>query len=148
GTFVARVVPEQTLTARRPAPRPKPRTTRAHPHRLSRRGRAIAATQRMPLPAVTAGDRRSTAFQIGLPALEHFPHATWARLTASRLRRSARALMRYDDPAGYRPLRESIANHVAVSRGIHCAAEQVIVVSGSQQALEFCARILLDPGDR
>ena len=55
--------------------------------------------------------------------------------------------MRYDDPAGYRPLREAIASYISTARGIHCTAEQVIVTTGSQQALEFCARILLDPGD-
>ena len=55
--------------------------------------------------------------------------------------------MRYDDPAGYRPLREAIAAYIGTARGIHCIADQVIVTTGSQQALEFCARILLDPGD-
>jgi GntR family transcriptional regulator/MocR family aminotransferase len=54
--------------------------------------------------------------------------------------------MRYDAAAGYRPLREAIATYISTARGIHCTADQVIVTTGSQQALEFCARILLDPG--
>lgn len=145
GTYVARMVPELVLTP--------DRATRsdsagpANPSGLSRRGRSIAETARMPLPAVTGVSPRAAAFQIGLPALAEFPAEVWTRLYAACMRRSARELMRYDDAAGYRPLREAIATHVATSRGIRCTADQVVVVSGSQQALEFCARILLDPGD-
>ncbi|MFQ6200766.1 PLP-dependent aminotransferase family protein, partial [Streptomyces sp. NPDC000405] len=60
---------------------------------------------------------------------------------------SSTSLMRYDDPAGFRPLREQIAAHVATSRGIHCTADQVVIVAGSQQGLEFASRLLLDPGE-
>ncbi|TQC38353.1 PLP-dependent aminotransferase family protein, partial [Rhodococcus sp. WS4] len=56
-------------------------------------------------------------------------------------------LMRYSDPRGYRPLREAIASYIGPARGIRCTADQVVIVSGSQQALEFSGRILLDPGD-
>jgi GntR family transcriptional regulator/MocR family aminotransferase len=56
--------------------------------------------------------------------------------------------MRYSHPAGYLPLRHAIAAHLATARGVRCTAEQVIIVTGSQQALDLCARLLLDPGDR
>jgi GntR family transcriptional regulator/MocR family aminotransferase len=55
--------------------------------------------------------------------------------------------MCYVHPAGYPPLRQAIAAYLATARGVRCTAEQVIVVSGSQQALDFSARMLLDPGD-
>jgi GntR family transcriptional regulator/MocR family aminotransferase len=55
--------------------------------------------------------------------------------------------LNYGDAAGYRPLREAIAAYLATSRGVHCHPDQVIIVSGSQQALDLAARILLDPGD-
>src|SRR5690606_22223812 len=45
-------------------------------------------------------------------------------------------------------LRHEIAAYVARSRAVVCTPEQVIVVSGSQQALDLCARVLLEPGDR
>jgi GntR family transcriptional regulator / MocR family aminotransferase len=45
-------------------------------------------------------------------------------------------------------LRESIAAHLAVARGIHCTPDQVLIVSGSQGALDLVARALLRPGDR
>ena len=90
---------------------------------------------------------RGTSFLIGLPALDAFPFETWATLYADRFAPRAPMLMRYDDPTGYRPLREAIAAFVGTARGVHCSADQVIVTTGSQQALEFSARILLDPGD-
>lgn len=50
------------------------------------------------------------------------------------------------DPLGFAPLREAIARALA-GRGIACKPEQVLVVSGAQQALDLVARALLDPGD-
>lgn len=145
GTYVANVLPEQMLSARRNVA--SPTITRAKTVNVSNRGRRMMNVPRMPLPSVTGAAARQTAFQIGLPALDEFPSELWAKLYMTRMRQSARDLMRYDDAAGYRPLREAIASYVATSRGIRCTAEQVVIVTGSQQALEFCARILLDPGD-
>ena len=49
--------------------------------------------------------------------------------------------------AGYARLRREIAAYVARSRAVQCTPEQVVIVNGSQQALEFCARLLLEPGE-
>jgi len=48
-----------------------------------------------------------------------------------------------DDLRGYKPLRTAIAHHLGSSRGVGCAAEQIIIVSGVQQALDLLARLLL-----
>lgn len=53
----------------------------------------------------------------------------------------------YGSAAGYRPLRDAIANYVQLARGVRCEPEQVIIVAGSQQGLDMVARVLLDPGD-
>lgn len=144
GTYVAAtVVPQNLMTDHAPGTRSNSTLGQC----FSARGQSITMAARMPLPATTGVPARSTAFQIGLPGLSDFPTDLWVRMVSSRLRRSSRDLMCYDDPAGYRPLREAIASHVAISRGIRCTADQVVIVSGSQQALEFCGRILLDPGD-
>ena len=145
GTYVADVLPERLLSPNH-AP-PFVAVTLSESSGLSARGRAIVETPRMPLPDLTGVPATRTAFQIGLPALGDFPAELWTRTYAARLRQSTADLMRYHDPRGYRPLREAIAAYVATARGIRCTAEQVVVVSGSQQALEFCARLLLDPGD-
>jgi GntR family transcriptional regulator / MocR family aminotransferase len=51
------------------------------------------------------------------------------------------------DPLGHPPLRRAIAAHLGRSRAVRCTADQVMVVGGSQQALDLVARVLLDPGD-
>ncbi|WP_224401709.1 PLP-dependent aminotransferase family protein [Pseudonocardia sp. ICBG1034] len=145
GTYVARILPEQMTTAE-PAVGPRSTVVPARA-RLSARGERLVRTRRVPLPAVLGSRPRGTSFLIGLPALDAFPFETWAKLYASRFHRSAPQLMRYDDPVGYRPLREAIAGYIGTARGVHCTAEQVLITTGSQQALEFCARMLLDPGD-
>lgn len=50
------------------------------------------------------------------------------------------------EPRGYAPLRRAIAQHL-VTRGIACGADDVLVVNGSQQAIDLLTRVLLDPGD-
>jgi GntR family transcriptional regulator/MocR family aminotransferase len=49
---------------------------------------------------------------------------------------------------GYLPLRTAIADYLRAARGVRCAPEQVLITSGSQQALDLTARVLLDPGDQ
>jgi GntR family transcriptional regulator/MocR family aminotransferase len=48
---------------------------------------------------------------------------------------------------GYRPLREAVAEYLNTSRGVKCSADQVLIISGVQQALDRTAHLLLDPGD-
>ena len=56
-------------------------------------------------------------------------------------------MLGHGDSAGYGPLREAIASYAGVARGVRCHPSQVIVVNGSQQAIDLAARVLLDPGD-
>lgn len=56
--------------------------------------------------------------------------------------------MRYGDPQGYLPLREAIAGYVSQTRGVNCDAQQVLVLTSSQQALQLIATLLLDQGDK
>ena len=76
-----------------------------------------------------------------------FPMLAWRRaLNRASLRRSER--LRYSDPQGWAPLRAALQSYLWRARGISCTPEQIIVVNGSQQGLDLCARLLLDPGDR
>ena len=52
------------------------------------------------------------------------------------------------DALGYLPLRKAVAEYLTASRGVKCAAGQVAIVSGVQEALDLTARLLLNPGDR
>jgi GntR family transcriptional regulator/MocR family aminotransferase len=141
GTYVAGALPDDLL---RPA---GDRAEGSAPGRngrgLSKRGALLAAT-----PVAAARDEgRPGAFRPGIPALDAFPFELWARLVARRYRRPPRELLSYGDPAGYRPLREAIAAYLGESRAVRCRPEQVLVVTGTQQAIDLTARVLLDPGD-
>jgi GntR family transcriptional regulator/MocR family aminotransferase len=70
-----------------------------------------------------------------------------------RLRTSFSAALRrrvlgYGDPAGDFHLREQIAARLRGTRGIVCAPSQIVITSGTQQALDICARLLLSGGGR
>lgn len=76
-----------------------------------------------------------------------FPYDVWRRLLARYLSTDDAMLSRYGSAAGFEPLRRSVAGYLGRLRGVHCAAEQVVIVSGVQQALDILARLLLNPGD-
>ncbi len=86
-------------------------------------------------------------FNPDAPALDAFPYELWARLVVRRARRMPHSAFRYQDSAGYPPLREAIAAHVTVSRRVHCTPDQIVILPGSQGALDLASRMLIDPGD-
>jgi len=90
---------------------------------------------------------RPGAFALGEVAADHFPFRVWSRLVARRAGSPGPALVRYGLALGYPPFREAIAAYLRAARGVRCDAEQIMVVSGSQQAIELATRVLVDPGD-
>jgi GntR family transcriptional regulator/MocR family aminotransferase len=69
-------------------------------------------------------------------------------LSPFRLERSPRPdRLRDGDARGYRPLREAIAEHLRVHRGVACSADRIVVAAGTQQLLDISSRLLLDEGD-
>jgi GntR family transcriptional regulator/MocR family aminotransferase len=142
GTYVARVLPEESLQAHIDTHH-IPRAGEKQAPGISQRGKQMSAASIAPI-RYTSTPR---AFQPGLPALDHFPFETWSRLAAHSWRNPPSDLLCYGDPQGYRPLREAIVGYLKASRGVRCDIEQVVIVSGSQQALDLTTRILLDPGD-
>lgn len=85
--------------------------------------------------------------QNGTPALDAFPRKLWARLSARQARNFPGAALPYQDPAGWWPLRAALANYLAISRGVHCSPEQIMITAGYQGALALAAKLLLQPGD-
>jgi GntR family transcriptional regulator/MocR family aminotransferase len=145
GTFVSQALPEELLNTRTDARRAKSATQRVARKQLalSRRGELLARTA----VNVSRPPGLSRAFRPGSPALDVFPFEIWSRLTAHHWRRPRRELLNYGEAAGFMPLRRAIAAHLGAARAVRCEPEQVIVVSGAQQALDLSARALLDPGD-
>lgn len=110
---------------------------------LSKRGRRFVEFGVL----ASANQDRSRAFRVSMPGLDVFPFDVWSRLEARRWRHHEDKLG-YGDPAGYGPLRELLAVYLKTARGVVCHPEQIIITSGSQQALYLLASTLLDPGDR
>lgn len=150
GTFVSRSLPDDLLSVRRqkrqePLQGVVPQASQSPGRQLSGRGAVIVIAS---TSVVTMRDEgKPRAFRTGVPALDAFPWSIWRRVTAESSRHLPLDLLNYGDPAGYAPLREVIAGYLGLSRGVRCTAQQIIIVSGSQQALDLIARILLDPGD-
>lgn len=91
--------------------------------------------------------RRLPPFAVCEPGSDVFPLRTWAQLTARRFKLGGTSLLEKGDPRGYRPLRRAVAAYVGLARSVHCDEEQVIIVNGTQQALDFTARMLVAPGE-
>ncbi|HYI82909.1 MAG TPA: PLP-dependent aminotransferase family protein [Acetobacteraceae bacterium] len=128
-----------------PAPAPSGRPAPPEvPDRLSAYGRRMAGFDLLP---VSGGSRTVADFLYGDLAAADFPVLGWRKAVGAALLRH-RARLRYGDPQGSSDLRAALQGYLWRARGLRCGAEQMIVVNGSQQGLDLCARLLLDPGDR
>ena len=116
--------------------------------RLSRFGSYAAAVT----SGVTAPERRAAAvrfdFAYGRSDVQCFPFALWRRILARCARNVSIRELDYGPPAGSENLRQAICAHLKRSRAVVCDPSQVIIVSGSQQALDLIARVLIERGER
>ena len=140
GTFVCRQLPEELLNAPQSAGR------RSAPHAvapLSSFGKRLYKD----VPYVSKQPGHICLSHWG-PDLNLFPIEIWHRLYARSLRTLGPDALDYTEHVrGYEPLCDEIAKYVSRSRAVTCSSGQVIVVNGSQQGLDLCARLLLEPGD-
>ncbi|MBV9343229.1 MAG: PLP-dependent aminotransferase family protein [Acidobacteria bacterium] len=110
--------------------------------------RRVVSSYKKPKPWVDIISPRGVRpFQMRDPAVAEFPAELWAGIAAKRARRFRSWLRTEDDGRGYRPLREAIAQYLAMSRGVRSSPDQIILVSGVQQGLDLLVRLLLKPGD-
>ncbi|NTF86586.1 PLP-dependent aminotransferase family protein [Agrobacterium rhizogenes] len=85
-------------------------------------------------------------FRYGDLAASDFPTLLWKRAVDDTIRRR-RDRLAYDDPRGSLALRTALQAYLWRARGIRCELGQLIIVNGSQQGLDLCTRLLVDPGD-
>jgi GntR family transcriptional regulator / MocR family aminotransferase len=137
GTYVSQVLPEQLLDVRSPRPKKHLPHARVALSEYAQRLQPFRGTPSRPI----------RAFRPNQPALDHFPTTLWAQVAARRLRRVSTNLLAGGEALGYRPLREAVADYLNTSRGVKCSADQVLILSGAQEALDRTARILLNPGE-
>lgn len=132
-----------TRVAARPRPKGEPAPRPASPP-LPPEGPAKAWGEAPPMMLARDPTR---PFAPGVPDLAAFPHGEWRRILGRLWRRPPLDLMSGIDPLGHPPLRRAIAGHLGRTRAVRCTPEQVMIVGGSQQALDLVARVLLAPGD-
>lgn len=141
GTRVCASIPDACLRAIPDAPA----VIGVPSRRASHRGTRLAAElDAVPVDLGMTGPR---AFRSSPAAIDVFPVDTWTRIATRQWRRATTRDLSYGQPLGFLPLRRAVADYVAATRGVRCTADQVIVVSGAQQAMDVAARALLDPGD-
>lgn len=87
-------------------------------------------------------------FQMGTPSLDFFPYKIWHQVGNTVLKKLKAYHLGYEDTLGYWPLRKAIAAYLRISRAVICEAEQVVVVTGSQQGLNLVTEYFLKKGDR
>jgi len=87
------------------------------------------------------------SFAGGLPAPDVFPVEEFRAACDRVLTEHGPMALQYGTTEGYLPLRDMIARHSA-RYGIKITPENVLITSGSQQALDLLGKILIDPGDR
>ena len=86
------------------------------------------------------------SFAPGYPAPELFAWEEFRDVAQSVLDGSDGTVLQYGPTRGFRPLVEGLTEILA-ERGIAAVPEDILVTTGSQQALDLCARIFIDPGD-
>jgi GntR family transcriptional regulator / MocR family aminotransferase len=135
GTIVSKSLPDQPTTSG---------ATRAAavsgPRPVSRRSSILSRFER------AAWLQGWGAFSVGQVAFDQFPLHIWSNLAARHCRGMNAKSFHYGESPGLKALRDTIASYLRTARSLHCEAEQIVIVSGSQQALEISARLLLDPG--
>ncbi len=146
GTFVTHELPDKLLRVRgddRLGDADSSARTAPDDTHLSERGQLLTGLEL----SAFRDHERPRAFRPGIPALDAFPIETWSRLTTRRWRSVPTSMLSYSQSAGYPSLREAVADYLRTSRGVRCDPSQVIIVSGTQQAITLTAHVLLAPDD-
>ena len=127
GIFVSRSITLPRDPKRAPKPATRPQAAATEPHLSS------------PRP-----------FRPCQPDVGLFPLLTWNRMRGRALRREGRNLLHYQAScvAGLPDLRENVATYLRDHRGVRCDSHQVVITSGSQQALFILTMLLLNARDQ
>ena len=96
-------------------------------------------------PSYDLGPETRWDFRLGTPAVESFPERSWLRVYRRAL--SAQNLLYSHDPRGSMHLRTAVAARLLRSRGITATPEQIVITTGTQQAVAAIARFVLTSDD-
>jgi GntR family transcriptional regulator/MocR family aminotransferase len=136
GTFVAASLPEQLISVNQPLNQPM--DPQPGPRSASRRSLAYPSFDRAVLT------RGWGAFGVHQPAFDQFPFPVWSSLVMKHSRNPRMSALHHISPLGSERFREEICLYLRTARAVRCDPSQIMIVSGSQQALDITARVLLD----
>lgn len=155
GTYICRTLPEESFQisqeqkralSRKKVPADAPaRLPNWHLRNLSAYGRQLLDQPWLS----SAQEEPAIQFSFGRPDWESFPVKRWLSLLNKHLKESSNNELDFPGHAsGYLPLRKAIVSYLSRARALTCTPEQVIIVNGSQQALDLVARVLVERGDK
>ncbi len=139
GTRVRAVLPEEWSQL--------PRRAGARPRDVTPPKRHFAAfAQRVTaFPGIT--ERPMRAFRANQPAVELFPASEWAQVASRRLRAATARHLIGCGAAGLPLLQRAVSDYLRASRGVRCTPAQVVITTGTQEALDLVARLFVNAGD-
>ncbi len=98
------------------------------------------------ISSYTSGDL--PALNYGCTPKDLLPLKQWRELLSRHCRLESSDTLAYvTEPFGYRPLREGVCNYLVRTKGVRCHPDQVIIFSGSQQALNHILNVIVDVED-
>jgi GntR family transcriptional regulator/MocR family aminotransferase len=135
GTFVSESLPESLTICEEKTPPPVQEGSGPRP--IARRALLLTKFARPPWVGGWG------AFSVHQPAFDRFPFPIWSNLITRHSKGPSLSAIHNTDPRGSESCREAICNYLRTARAVRCDPSQVMVVAGSQQALEISARVLL-----
>lgn len=121
------------------APHAEPASPAGKPAHMSERWRALLG--------LDYETNWPSVFAPGAPDISTFPFKDWSRLLRQAWQNPREQECLDLPPEGDPRLRNEIANFLGSVRGLVCSPDEVVVTSGTSGALDFCSRMILDPGD-
>jgi len=137
GSYITDNLPEQAL---RPEKDIRDTPLKSRNIRLSQQAQALYLAKQKP-------PYRQGPFSPGLPELDRFPFAIWARLLAKHWRQPKPEYLCENPVGGSIALREALADYLGQTRAVKCKPEQVIILSGSQQAIHLVIKAFAENND-
>ena len=119
-------------------------SSETHEARASRYAARLKSLPPISLAGAHVSGRPKYDLRYGEPLADPKLLHSWRRKLAAA---ALRAGPSYPLAGGYLPLRRAIASYLSRHRGVICEPSDIVVVSGTQQALTIVERVLLDPGD-
>lgn len=141
GTFVGTVLPAAA------APRPAMATAPAEAHRAPRLSRYSERLRGLDIDSLTRRGGFRYSFHYGTVSAADFPADIWRSLLLREIRRRAGKPYLYENPQGLPELRAALSDYLGRARAVRARPEQILIVNGSQQAVDLALRVLVDPGD-